>query len=182
MHMCFVLTRRPETLGETNLLFFISFLATHTFYQHSQTLAYWWGRRSERKGNYELLYLPFSFYVIIFSISHWLTQGIRTQVKKGYDRVLWLCFLEQSCLLSASETSSGCNGKHGLLGLSAPLLTPAELPHITGPLESRGPRGGKEWQQTMLMSVPPLLRLMLQCPIRFHLQNTKYKKSLRIDV
>lgn len=79
MQMCFVLTRRVETLGETNLLFLFQFLP-HT--HGTNTLKLWLTDEQgdlEGKGT-ELPYVPFSFYVIIFSVSHRLTQGTRTQV------------------------------------------------------------------------------------------------------
>lgn len=55
----------------------------------------------------------------VFSISGWLIQGRNT--REGTIGFLGLlCFLECHCLLSGFKASSGFNGKHGLLELSAP--------------------------------------------------------------
>ena len=60
----------------------------------------------------------------------------------------FLFFLKHHCLLSAFETSSNFNGKHGLSGLWVPLtqsqivtplpvltLSPAKSPHVVSPPE-----------------------------------------------
>lgn len=64
---------------------------------------------TERKMDYGLIYLFFSFSIIVFSITDWL-RGIRKNVLEFLGV---LCFLKCQCLLCFQE-SCGSNGKRGV--------------------------------------------------------------------
>lgn len=122
MGMNFILNITVKILHQTNSTAFISLLDMSAFYQHSVCLAYWWVW-SQRETKYGSLNFPFSFYVIVFSVSGCLIQGSNTS-ETGYDRALRsLLFLRMSYILSVFQASSRLNGKWGFSGLSAPHLS-----------------------------------------------------------
>lgn len=113
IHMYFV-TKSVEMLHKTNsTVFIISY--THILPKCYLQSTDEYGR-TERKSIYVLPYRFFSFHVITFSISGWLTHGSNMS-KKWYDMVPWLfASLRTPCLLSMFCVWSKFwwNGKPGL--------------------------------------------------------------------
>ena len=87
--MYFILTRTVETLHKTNAIVFISHLSMHMFYQHTLPSAYWWIGRTEKKRNYSLSPLSFSFYVFLSPSSQLLVRS-PSQPRCPPGSLVWL--------------------------------------------------------------------------------------------
>lgn len=158
--------------------------------------------RTERRKNYGLLCLSFSFCAVIFSISCWLTQE-RNRSKRGYEQIPWLfvflrktrpCFCMYSkfwfewkaWLLAAVSTPSPAYSVVFVTYLPWTWLESCRIPCIVSPAKilylwsiasTLYEQGSKEcWPHILNRS--PLLTGMLHCACQTLF--TKYKFKVNI--
>lgn len=120
-HMYFVLSRTEETLHKTSSTVLPD---TRAFCQHS-TFCSLINKEGEGVKEKELRgALSFSFLLRTSPFSLWVVGWHGSDARRNMIGLLGrLRFFKRQYFLSASGANTVSNGKHGLLGLSAPPLT-----------------------------------------------------------